>query len=309
MWRVRQQEDQGVASIVVVLLMPILLLFGALVFDGGRIYLARQRTQNAADAGALAKATDCALNRTGTDLGPYEVASGAVSVYVPVCRADSTTVSMTRHVEYLFRPGGGNVTKDATASWNILTSTTGVFPITIATCAFDGLTFQQMVTFHARNFGGCNNPSGQFGWTDINCTSPSKVTVGLGFGIGGTTGNTPRSCTNAQLDAFIGKDVLVPVWDPTITTCGYTYCLTTFALFHFTGWSGNGNNFGSWPSSLKKQCDARDDGDTNFQSRPPENTPCIRGYFKRFTTQGGGSGAGACNTSTVLFACRIYLSN
>ena len=29
-----------------------------------------------------------------------------------------------------------------------------------------------------------------------------------GFGIGGTTGNTPKSCTDAQLDAFVGKDVL-----------------------------------------------------------------------------------------------------
>lgn len=305
MRRVTSDDDRGIATIIVVLMMPVLILFGALVFDGGRAYLARRQTQNAADAGALAEATDCALQRSPGLLTAYET-NGASLLSRSGCGTDTTTVSMSRAVSFVFGPGGGTVTRSATAKWNILTSSTGVFPITIATCAFAGLTFGQKVTLHAHNFGGCNNGSGQFGWTDINCSSPSTVTVGTGSGIGGTTGNTPKSCTDAQLDAFIGKDVLVPVWDPTITSCGKTYCLTVFAMFRLTGWSGNGAaHVGAPPSSLKKQCDASADGDLNYN----ENTPCIRGYFVRFTTQGGGSGSGACNTSTVLFACRIYLSS
>jgi hypothetical protein len=198
------------------------------------------------------------------------------------------------------------VTRQAIAKWSILNTATGVFPITIATCAFSGLPFGQKVTFHAHDFGGCSNPSGQFGWTDIKCSAPTSVTVGTGFGIGGTTGNTPKSCTDAQLDSFVGKDVLVPVWDPNVTSCGKTYCLTTFALFRLTGWSGNGAaHVGAPPSTLKKQCDASADGDLNYN----ENTPCIRGFFKMFTTETGQYGPGVCNTTTVLFACRVYLSS
>jgi len=213
--------------------------------------------------------------------------------------AISKVVTSTFHIGHT-----GPVTRSATAKWSILNGATGVFPITIATCAFNGVAFGQKVTFHAHNFGGCSNPSGQFGWTDINCSAPVTVTVGAGFGIGGTPGNTPKSCTDAQLDAFVGKDLLVPVWDPSITTCGKTYCLTTFALFHLTGWSGNGAaHFGAPPSTLKKQCDASADGDLNYA----ENTPCIRGFFVKFTTETGQSGPGTCNTATVLFACRVYL--
>ena len=54
------QDDRGVTTLFVVLMMPILLLFAAFTLDGGRGVLARRQTQNAADAAALAKATDCA---------------------------------------------------------------------------------------------------------------------------------------------------------------------------------------------------------------------------------------------------------
>ena len=310
MWRLSQQDDRGIATVFVVAMMPVLMLFVSLVLDGGRGMVARGETQNAADASALAKATDCAKGITTTDIAPYQT-SGVVLANAPTCGSGSTTVSMTRTITATFPLGVGpwDVTKSATARWSILNTSTGVFPITIATCALTGVSFGQKVTFHAHNFGGCTNPSGQFGWTDINCSSPSTVTVGTGSGIGGQTGNTPTACSNTQLDAFIGKDVLVPVWDPNVTSCGKTYCLTTFVQFHLTGWSANGQNFGtSPPSTLQKQCDGRADGDPNFQASPPENTACIRGYFVKFTTETGLFGPGACNTATLLFVCRVYLS-
>ena len=171
MRRLTHHDDRGIAAIFVVLMMPLLVLFGALVFDGGRAYLARRQTQNAADAGALAKATDCALGRPTTIFTAYET-NGALLSNAPTCGTGTTTVSMSRNIAFMFSSGGGDVTRSATAKWNILTTATGVFPLTIATCAFTGLSFGQKVTFHARNFGGCSNPSGQFGWTDINCSAP-----------------------------------------------------------------------------------------------------------------------------------------
>ena len=69
---VRRHEDRGVAAIFVVLAVPVLILCGAFVFDGGRGILARRQTQSAADAGALAKATDCVKSVAVTDFTPYQ---------------------------------------------------------------------------------------------------------------------------------------------------------------------------------------------------------------------------------------------
>jgi Flp pilus assembly protein TadG len=309
MRRVTRHEDRGAAAIIVAIVAPFLILAAAFTLDGGRAYVGRREVQNSADAAALAMALDCskgavACGATAT-ADPYKKPGSTVQSATCNISAGSCTVAMSKVITSTFTIGKtGPVSRSATAKWSALNTATGVFPITIATCAVGGVAFGQKVTFHAHSFGGCSNPSGQFGWTDINCSAPSSVTVGVGLGIGGTTGNTPKSCTDTQLDSFVGKDVLVPVWDPNVTACGKTYCLTTFAQFHLTGWSGNGAaHFGAPPSTLKKQCDASADGDLNYN----ENTPCIRGYFVKFTTETGQFGSGACNTATSLFACRVYL--
>ena len=40
---------------------------------------------------------------------------------------------------------------------------------------------------------------------DCHCRRSRSLS---GFDIGGTTGNTPKSCADTELDAFVGKDVL-----------------------------------------------------------------------------------------------------
>lgn len=317
MRRLTRRDDRGVAAIFVVAAMPALLIMASLVFDGARGILAQRQTQNAADAAALATATNCANQVTSTNVTPYATAPGmAVTISkgagcTTPCPAPNqqqmcVTATATEQVAPAFKVEGGpwTVNRPATATWGALTVANGVFPITVATCAFQGVTFGQKVTLQAKNAGACSNPSGQFGWTDINCSTPTQVNAGVGYGIGGTTGNTPKSCTNAQLNSFVGTDVLVPVWDPTNTSCGYTYCLTTFAEFYLTGWSGNGNNYDA-AGTLQKMCNATADGGPNYA----ENTPCIRGYFVQYTQDIGQSSSGPCNTPTVLYACRAYLSS
>ena len=93
MRRLSQPDDRGVATIFVVLAMPVLLLCGAFVFDGGRGIVARRETQNAADAGALAKATDCVKAVATTDFTPYQT-NGTALANTPTCGSDTTTVSM-----------------------------------------------------------------------------------------------------------------------------------------------------------------------------------------------------------------------
>jgi hypothetical protein len=213
---------------------------------------------------------------------------------------------MTKTINFVFAPGSGTATRSATAAWGTLSSFTDVFPLTIGTCAMSSLVPGQKVTLHSHNFGACPNGPGQFGWLDISCSSPTKVDTS--GGLDGTTGNTPKSCTDAQLDSFLGKDIMVPVFDPTKTCGGHTYCITSFAQFHLTGWSGNGNTFGAQPpSTLGKHCDDGGDG----VSPPSSDTkPCIRGYFIKpvLVEQIGQFTPGGC-TASSLFICRIYLSS
>ncbi len=84
MRRMTRHDDRGVATIFVVLAMPFLLLMGALVFDGARGIVARRETQNAADAGALAKATDCAKGVATTTFTAYQT-NGAALANTPTC--------------------------------------------------------------------------------------------------------------------------------------------------------------------------------------------------------------------------------
>src|SRR5215218_4516443 len=107
MRRMNRHDDRGIATILVVIAMPVLILFGAFVFDGGRGIVARRQTQNAADAGALAKATDCAKGVATTNFAAYET-NGAVLANTPSCGSGTTTVSMTRNITFSFVPGGGN---------------------------------------------------------------------------------------------------------------------------------------------------------------------------------------------------------
>ena len=86
---------------------------------------------------------------------------------------------MRKNITQTFSVGkSGSVTRSGTAKWSALNAANGTFPIVIATCAIAGLTYNTKVTFHAKNYGGCNNPSGQFGWTDIDCSTPSSPSAG-----------------------------------------------------------------------------------------------------------------------------------
>eukprot|EP01041_Mallomonas_annulata_P036424 gene36424-59528_t len=94
-------RDKGVSTIVVVLAIPFLMLASALVFDVGRLYIAGSDARNAADAGALAKATDCALGDATTEFAPYET-NGAALSNSPVCGTGTTTVSMQKTIDLAF---------------------------------------------------------------------------------------------------------------------------------------------------------------------------------------------------------------
>jgi hypothetical protein len=301
MRRVSQQDDRGVATILIVVLMPVLMLFGALVLDGGRGIVARRQTQNAADAGALAKATDCAKAITPTNFVPYEI-NGAALANAPTCGSGTTTVSMTRNITFMFQPGGGDgdVTRSATAKWGTLGTATTV-PLVISDCEFsqallDGTTDITFYLDDAKPQSGCSSLPG--GFSQLLATG-----CGVTVSADGTAAGDPGGDLNKQVDCItnptaprLPHDILIALYDA--AACQEADCkghgpypIVGFAALHVTGYSFNGNKY---DGTLGMKC-------------PDDKTRgmyCIRGDFVRFVTSQGSPGPG-----TNYGVVNVYLSS
>lgn len=280
---VTSDEDRGIATLIVVLLMPVLILFGALVFDGGRGYLARRQTQSAADAGALAKATDCALQRSATVFTAYQT-NGATLSNTPTCDAGTTTVSMSRAVSFVFATGGGTVTRSATAKWGTVGMAT-TLPITISNCEFtqallDGTADIVIYLDDAKPQSGCSSLPG--GFSQLK-NSKCAVTITAGNLIPGDPGGDVMKqipcITNPDPNATpLPYKVLIPMYDAgacKIAGCNGQgpYKILGFAVFNVTSYSFNGNNY---YGSLGRNCPDQQRGKY-----------CIKGDFERYVyTQG-----------------------
>lgn len=305
MRRVRSSGDSGVATLFVVLMLPLLLLFGALVFDGGRSYLAHRQTQNAADAGALAKATDCALSRTGTVFTSYQT-NGAVLANTPACGSGTTTVAMKKTITYVFAPGGGggDVTRSAIANWGSIGSAS-TLPITISNCEFtqallDGTTDITLYLDDAKPQTGCSSLPGGFSQL---VTSGCGVTVTAGGTVAGQTGAPdPRleGCITNSSPPALPHDILIPMYDAAACkVAGCTgkgpYTILGFAEFHVTGYNFTGNSRGG---TLDFGNGSKCPDDKN------RGNYCIRGDFIRFVISQGTPGGG-----TDFGVYRVYLAS
>lgn len=285
-----EHRDRGATTVLVVLLMPLLVFFGALVFDGGRGLVARRETQNAADAGALAKATDCAKGDTTTDFTPYQT-NGAVLANTPACdtATGTTTVQMSKNIVLSFAPGGGDrdVSRSATARWDALGSATTT-PITISSCEFsnallDGTADIFIYLDDPKPQSGCSSLPGGFSQLD---SSDCDVTVTAGSTASGKPGADLMKqipCITNPTAPALPRDVLVPMYDA--AACKTSGCkgngqypIVGFAAFRITGYSFNGNKYGG--DGMSKKCpDEKDRGKY-----------CLRGDFIRFVTSQGTPG-------------------
>jgi hypothetical protein len=300
----RHGED-GLMAITVTVLAVVMFVMIAFSVDVGSAAAITQDAQNSADAAAVAVATDCANAGIPSSVGPYLTKDQVSPTMVPSCGNGTVTVTVSRTNNWTFGKliGLTNYTKSRTAiaEWGALGSDTGVFPITISTCAFTIHFGLPAVTLHSHNTAGCANPAGQFGFINGGCTNQTIV---AGQFLSGTTGNNlvGTGCTTASLNALLNTSVLVPVWN-TATGSGANaqYHILAYAVFYLTGWSTNGNSAGG---TLGKQCDSSGDGGTNEH----DNTPCIRGIFKGFSTQTGTVVPGLACQNNIL-ACFVYLKH
>lgn len=258
MRRMNPSRDRGASAIVIVLMMPILLAAGGLVFDGGRGLLARRETQNAADAAAFAKAIDCARNITTTDLTPY--ATNGTTVGTATCNmtARTATVQMSKVVNIQFTPGASarTVTRSATARWSA-PSSARVVPIIVASCeitqsVLDGTADINLYHNDARPAGGCASLSGGFRHIYVDDDDDDDDDEDEGGGGGACSVNVsvgqsvPVSDDDDDLEDLAPcltpvRDVIVPVYDSSLcrsNSCRRSESLTVvgFAMFRVTGY-------------------------------------------------------------------------
>jgi Putative Flp pilus-assembly TadE/G-like len=309
------------ATLFVVLMMPLLLVLGALVFDGARQRPYKREAQGRADAAAVASALGCSKGACapGPTAAGYEGNGVTVGTPPPSCDslAGSCTVTMHEPNNYHFTTGSNEVPASATAKWGALGSATGVFPVTIAVCGIQSAPLNTLFTLYSDDVIGCGNGPGQFGLVDNGCgggtitidatTGQYKLTVAQGNSF-----QTKTGCTTASFNTqFLNKTVLVPIWDNHV---GNEYYIKTFAQFTLTAWSANGNASSDPTPFAFDGVHVLPPPNKNPKNCPVQNGhddasgACIQGKITGYTTEIGKVVPGS-SCLTTAFACLVYLDH
>jgi hypothetical protein len=304
-----------VAAIVVVIALPLLLLAASLTLDGARGFVAAARTQKAADAAALAKATDCANGNTALASSTYSpYATDGTALVNVTCDTSSSTATATMGenvtlgfaAPFVHCPGNVcNITRSATAKWGSINGAT-VVPAVISACVLQLATTSPgpPPVFSTANqvwpIGGVGNQTcagnlpGNFGWLDRS-TLPSNTPCALATSLGPTGSTTVQgsnglSTSNAYdcIDGINGgglnTDVLFPVYTQTTGTgSNAVYTISGYAEFYITGWdlqhSGGATGTGTDTLSGGQTC-----------MKLYKNPDCVQGHFVNFVTDQGAIG-------------------
>jgi hypothetical protein len=183
--------------------------------------------------------------------------------FAPILGQDSTRVSAT-----------------ATVGWGSPSQGTAVLPLTFSWCAFKAQTgggVPSSETVHtvklskSAGLPDCTGPSGNvvpggFGFVRTDGNS-CEATSGIDQKMTSSTGNNPPGgCSAADFAAFVGRTVLLPIFDAFGGTgSGAWYQVYGYAAFTITGY-----DFGGQYHTDKKVC-----GKSGSDR-------CVTGYFTRF---------------------------
>jgi Flp pilus assembly protein TadG len=286
--RSRLAEERGASAVLMALLLVPMLGFTAIAVDIGAVYAERARLQVAADAAALAVAQDCARGYCGDMLATASALVAAndpdVSTAPPVLSDSPMRVTVTgdKPTEHWFAPVLGiestQVSASATVAWGTPGAGTAVLPVTFSWCEFEQQThggLPSSTTVHTIYFTKTSNT--------VGCTGPSNLVVPGGFAYVDTdpgrcqatsaldnlmtskTGNSvPSACSTADFSAWVGRTVLLPLFDEAGDTgTNAWYRVFGYAAFKITGYSLGGQ----------------------YKTNPAPcggNERCLAGYFTRF---------------------------
>jgi Flp pilus assembly protein TadG len=283
----RLADERGATAVLFALLLVPLLGFAAIAVDIGSLYADRAKLQVAADAAALAVAQDCARGNCGnmaaTASSMVVANMGAATAAQPVLSNSPLSVTVTGATpqKHWFAPVIGYdstaVHATATVGWGGPSQGTAVLPLTFSWCSFAAQTGGGLPTgttaatiyLSKTTPDTCFGPSGNavpggFGYL-MSDTGTCKTTSALNEQSPSSTGNTPPSgCNNTDFTNYVGKTVLLPIFDVSgLTGSNAWYHVYGYAAFTLTGYF-----FGGQYSSSPKPCNG--------------NARCVSGYFTRF---------------------------
>jgi Flp pilus assembly protein TadG len=333
--RLRERDDSGVASILLILSLVLLVGAVGISVDVGRVVAVNRSAQNSADAVALAMGKDCALRGSLVSAGYNQyirtepaIGEGQTQTLTGgSCAGGSVTATARETVNFSLAKIFGMTdtvrARSATAKWGQLQSGV-IFPFTFSACAFPDTfaagTSSTPGTLLMLYGNGVRTSCGRDGDTSGQ-SSNSKGFVAGGCqltSIGGTltdaNGNSfiGTNCDSGNLDFYVGRDVLLPVWGSAVGGGGGSvYTITTLVGFHVLGWSANGNRKGG---AMTNNCTAGSftGGSATQGNRSDRNNPCLYGYVTSFTSTTGGTTDAPCRGSGVPLqlqpACFVYLS-
>jgi hypothetical protein len=327
--RLTHRDDAGVGTIFLVLMSILLLGAVGISVDVGRVVAVTRSAQNSADAVALAMGKDCVgpqrgLSPSGYDrfirTGPAIGHGQSQRLVAGGCGAGFVTARATESMDYTIAKvfGASTTTRSrpATAKWGELASGV-IFPFTFSNCAFPD-TFTQgsattpgtpMMLYGQTTRTTCPRDASTTGQSN---NSKSFVDGGCQLtAVGGTlsdaNGNsfTGTNCDGANLDYYVGKDVLLPVWGSASGhSQGSDYVITTLVGFHVLGWSAQGSN---WGGAMQNRCTAT--GGFTGVVAGNNTKPCLYGYVTSFTSTTGGTTGAPCFASPLSSACFVYLDS
>ncbi|WP_256837560.1 pilus assembly protein TadG-related protein [Ornithinimicrobium faecis] len=286
--RLADEPEKGASAIIVILMMTVLLGVAGLSIDIGASFAKRQEVQNAADAAALAVASQCAIGKTAkncpadlssaqTIADPNEgrgtaIVEGDDIDYAAAGYRVTVTVAGTEHQVFAPAVGGPSevtVRRSATAVYGSPVGGTTTLPIIVSECLFPGgsagADFGELIEIwlpknatHAAS-GGCaeaDYPSGGFGWlAGDDCTA----VIGVGNKVESDPGKSPpNGCPKGSYFADLadaGTTVLVPLFSTSSGSgFGGQYTVTRFAAFEMTGFeSQTGTHSSSHPGCQGSQ--------------------------------------------------------
>jgi Flp pilus assembly protein TadG len=246
----RLAQERGATAVMTAMLLVPLLACGAIAVDVASYYSDRTQLRNAADAAAIAIASDCARGTCGgttaTATALQSANASVADAFDATLRTPTVTVG-TRRVDvttsadaaHWFAPllgrDSSRVTATSRATWAPTGAGTAKFPLVISWCEYVGqmqrdrngnATIRVNATTDLGSPDTCTGPDGvtpvRVGYAVTNgdggnaaCGTTSTIggTVSQYTGMYTTSYRLPISCTNAHLASLVGTTVIVPIWD------------------------------------------------------------------------------------------------
>lgn len=284
--RRRLAGEHGASAVLLALLMVPLIGFAAIAVDIGALYAEKAKLQVAADAAALAVAADCARGACGNMQATAQTLVtanlGGASAAPPVLGSNPPSVTVTgrKPTDHWFAPVIGQNSTDVAATsvvgWGAPGGGTAALPLIFSWCewsaqtggALPSTTVERTILLPKSSGTGCTGPShmfvpGGFGWLTTDGDS-CQATSRTGGWFSSETGNNPsKGCDPGDLEALLGRTILLPVFDQASGTgSGAKYRVYGYVAFRLTGYYFAGQYKGT------RACSGND--------------RCIRGYFTQF---------------------------